>query len=77
MQETLAQSPEYTLTLEKTAGQWWLELVDRATGRVQIIYFTNKQKAKAFFDRMELSEVKAFCDHLKVPVVAMYKPNVM
>lgn len=76
-QETLKETSEYKLTLEKTAGQWWLELINRATGKTRIMYFGRKDKALGFFNRMEMPDIIRMYDKLNVPESPMYKAGVM
>lgn len=40
--KTLEQNDEYTLNLEYVRREWWLELIERATGKVKIL--TSKRK---------------------------------
>lgn len=45
MSKLLDQNKTYTLQLEfmgKRHGGWWLELIDRATGKVKILMHENK-----------------------------------
>lgn len=75
-QTILNQNETYTLALEKVSGQWWLELIERATGHVQIMYFGNKVKAVAMFDRMSMADTKRIYDKLNVKSSPMYKAGV-
>ena len=77
MQTILQQTENHTLTLEKVSGQWWLELIDRASGNVRIIYFGSKAKAEGMFNRMSMPEIIRIYDGLNVPVSPMYKKGVM
>ena len=77
MQTVLNESKTHKLTLEKTAGQWWLELIERATGLTRIVYFKRKDKALAFCDRMTMPGiVRVFIEVLKIEPVKMYKENI-
>jgi len=76
MQETLKQNDLYTLALEKISGQWWLEVIERASGKAKIIRFGQKAKALAFFDRMDFPDILRICDKLNVKWEAMYKAGV-
>ena len=76
MTQTLNETRDHLLTLEKVQGQWWLELVTRATGQAQIMYFERKDKALAFFDRMPMPEIVRMVSKLNVPSVPMYKEGI-
>ena len=73
---TLQESATHKLTLEKTAGQWWLEVIDRASGITSILYFNRKDKAQAFFKGMTLPEIVAMLPKLRPEVCKMYKEGV-
>jgi len=77
MPETIKQNDLYTLALERVSGQSWLELIERASGKVKIIRFGQKAKALAFFDRMDFPDILRICDKLNVKWEAMYKAGVM
>ena len=77
MQTILQQDDKHTLALEKTAGQWWLELINRASGATRIITFGRKDKAQAFFDRMAMPDIVRVYDKLNVKETPMYKAGVM
>ena len=75
--ENLIVTDSHKLTLEKTSGQWWLELIDRATGMTQIVYFARKDKAKAFCKGMSIPDcIRVFSDVLKIEPIKMYKEGV-
>lgn len=77
MQTTLNANTTHKLTLEKTAGQWWLECIERATGMTRIAYFNRKDKAVAFCKGMTMPDiVRVFKDVLKIEPVKMYKEGV-
>ena len=63
----------HTITLEKVSGQWWLELVNRASGHSRIIYFNNKAKAQAFCAGMDMPDIVRMYDKLNVKETPMYK----
>ena len=73
----LQQTGTHTLALEKTAGQWWLELINRASGATRIITFGRKDKAQAFFARTPMDQVIRIYDGLNVKETPMYKAGVM
>ena len=73
MQETLLQDGENALTLEKTAGQWWLELRHLPSGNTRILYFNRKDQAQALFKGMRMADVMRVFDTINPPVLKMYK----
>ena len=73
----LGMDNNYLLRAEKTAGKWWLELIERATGLTWIIYCDTKKHAQACFKGMTMDECRAWCERLKVQPVKMYKAGVL
>jgi hypothetical protein len=74
---TLQESPEYLLRAEKIRGKWWLETIERSTGRTWIIYCDTKKHARACFDRMSFADIMHWLKELKVEPVKMYKAGVL
>lgn len=74
MLEVLNENEDYKINLEKISNQWWLELQEKATGEVQIVYFANKQKAKAFVKGLTIEQFKTFLDKTKTKKCKIYKP---
>lgn len=77
-QEILKIDNNHKLTIEKLAGQWWLEFIERKTGLVQILYCDTKEIAKKAYkkgeDLMTFEEIKDFCDNkLKLKKEKVYK----
>lgn len=72
--KTLEQNDSYTLRLEwmgKRNGGYWLELIDRASGRVKILAHTQK----GFFDGVTLDHALRWMARLEWS--PMYKAGVM
>ena len=77
MQTVLTENEDHKLTLEKTAGQWRLELIERKTGLTRICYFNRKDQAQAFCKGMALPDIKRLFEQvLKIEPVKMYKEGV-
>jgi hypothetical protein len=77
MQAILTQNETHKLTLEKTGGQWWLECIERASGKTRIAYFERKDKATAFCKGMSMPEVvRIFSEVMKIEPVKMYKEGI-
>lgn len=57
-------------------GEWWVELIDKPTGHVQLLITKSKKAAFEMFKDMELPEIKKAMDRWNVPLVPMYKPKV-
>jgi hypothetical protein len=77
MIEILNQNETHTLVFEKIGAEWWLKLIDRATGKVRIITFGQKIKGKAFFKKMTMPDIIRAYNTLKVAEKPMYKAGVM
>lgn len=75
MQHTLKldQNKNFTLRAEKVQGEWWLELIERATGLTYIIYCDTKQHAIEFFKGMNLAECYDWMIRAEVKPLKMYK----
>jgi hypothetical protein len=73
--ETLKESSQYRLTLEKVAGQWWLELTSRPSGRVKILCFPRRDKARRFFAGMDFPAILRVYDAARAEWQPMYKPG--
>lgn len=68
----LEQNDTFTLALDNIKhGEWWLELIDRASGNVKILVAPNKDK----FNGVKLSHAIRWMDNQEW--VPMYKKGVM
>lgn len=73
MQQILLKEGTHALTLEKTAGQWWLELQNLPKGTTRILYFKRKDQALALFKNMKMPEVIRVFNQINPPTLKMYK----
>lgn len=73
MQEILLKEGDHTLTLEKTANKWWLELRNLPKGTTRILYFNRKDQALALFKNMKMREVIRAFNQINPPTLKMYK----
>ncbi len=68
----LDQNDTFTLALDNIKrGEWWLELIDRASGKVKILVAANKDK----FNGVKLSHAIRWTERLEW--VPMYKKGIM
>lgn len=68
----LDQNDQFTLAMDNIKrGEWWLELIDRATGNVKILVASNKDK----FNGVTLAHATRWMNHIEW--VPMYKKGVM
>ena len=74
---TIAETPAHMLRAERIKSQWWIELIDRASGHVRIVYFNRKDQALAMFDGMTMTEVIKAYDEMGVSEAPMYKAGVI
>ena len=72
MNDILDQNDTYTLALDHIGhGEYWLELIDRASGNVKIMIAARKDK----FDGVTLSHALRWMD--RIEWVPMYKKGIM
>ena len=70
--KTLDQNDTYTLALDQIKrGEYWLELIERSSGKVKILVGKNKD----MFDGVKLSHAIRWTD--KIEWVPMYKKGIM
>lgn len=74
---TICETAAHMLHTEKVAGQWWVELIDRASGKVRIVYFNRKDQALALFKGMSMPDIIRVYDNMRVPESPMYKAGVI
>ena len=74
MQTILQQNDTHLLTLEKVGSEWWLELVQKSSGHVQIMANRSKARLLAMFKGMTIEDIKSFMDRANVELGPMYKP---
>lgn len=70
--KTLDQNDTYTLALDQIKrGEYWLELIERSSGKVKILVGKNKD----MFNGVKLSHAIRWTD--KIEWVPMYKKGIM
>ncbi len=68
----LEQNDTYTLALDNIKrGEWWLELIDRASGQVKIL----TSKRKDMFDGVTLAHATRWTE--RIEWMPMYKKGVV
>jgi hypothetical protein len=73
MQKILLKNKTHQLNLEKVKNNWWLELQELKTGKVQILESKSKLKIEAFVKGMSIDSLIYYFDKLKIEKVPMYK----
>lgn len=70
--KTLDQNDTYTLAVDQIKrGEYWLELIERSSGKVKILVGKNKD----MFNGVKLSHAIRWTD--KIEWVPMYKKGIM
>lgn len=80
MQSIIAEDDTMLLSVERVNSELWLELRQKQTGLVQILYYRRGhghtvQNIKESYKDTPLEKIKATFDKLKLPSVKMYKPE--